>query len=332
MGTLRPIMLGIGGDSGTGKSTLVGGLYKLFGTEQIASINLDDYHTFDRAQRKIYGLTALHPAANNIALMAKHAWQLRNGETIIKPVYDHSTGTFAEPERVEPKPLVLINGLFPFFTQELREAFDLKVYLDPDPELKLAWKVRRDVGKRGYTVEQVLQELQARQEDIRKYIEPQKEYADLIVRFYPPKGYAEDPDDTRLNVRLFLSQSLPKTDLDGLLREAVEARSAIRLADEDYEGQPFHLLEIDGTLSPEKAGALEQKIWSHLLQPMRSIRDLRPEQFGRLAEGDGPRQSTPLALVQLLLIYYLLQAREARAGGLDPIGAMANFREEPSRP
>ena len=318
MGTLRPIMLGIGGDSGTGKSTLVGGIYKLFGVEQITSINLDDYHTFDRAQRKIYGLTALHPAANNIALMAKHAWQLRNGETIMKPVYDHSTGTFGEPERVEPRPIVLINGLFPFFTQELREAFDLKVYLDPDPELKLAWKVQRDVGKRGYTVEQVLKELEARQEDIRKYIEPQKEYADLIVRFYPPKGYAAHLDDTRLNVRLFLSQSLPKTDLDGLLREAVEARGALRLQDEDYEGQPFHLLEIDGTISPQKAAGLEQKIWFHLLQPMRAIRDLAPEQFGGFA-GDGEaHHSGSLALVQLIVIYYLFQAREVRLAASTP--------------
>ena len=314
MARIAPLLLGIGGDSGTGKSTLVGGIYKIFGAEKITNINLDDYHTFDRAQRKIYGLTALHPAANNMALMGKHAWQLKNGEKIIKPVYDHTTGTFAEPEEVEPRPIVMIGGLFPFFTQELREVFDLKVYLDPDEELKRSWKIQRDAGKRGYTVEQVMKEIEARQEDIRKHIEPQKEFADFIIRFYAPDDAWKNQDNAQLNVRLFLNRNLPRTALDELLKEAMgrKTRRAVRLVDEDYYGQPFHTLEIDGAIHPQTAAGLEQRIWSHLLSPMKSIRDLAPEQFGNFAEGDTSRHSDPLALVQLLIIYYLLQAREAR--------------------
>src|SRR3990172_1960476 len=233
MARITPLLLGIGGDSGTGKSTLVGGMYKIFGPDKITNINLDDYHTFDRAQRKIYKLTALHPAANNMALMGKHAWQLKNGEKIVKPVYDHSTGTFAEPEEVEPKPIVIIGGLFPFFTQELRDVFDLKVYLDPDEELKRSWKIQRDAGKRGYTIEQVMKEIEARQEDIRKHIEPQKEYADIIIRFYAPNGPGQPQDNAHLNVRLFLSRTLPKTGLDELLKEAMgrKTRRAGRLVD-----------------------------------------------------------------------------------------------------
>jgi phosphoribulokinase len=316
MAKIAPLLLGIGGDSGTGKSTLVGGIYKIFGPDKITNINLDDYHTFDRAQRKIYNLTALHPAANNMALMGKHAWQLKNGENIIKPVYDHSTGTFAEPEEVEPKPIVIIGGLFPFFTQELRDVFDLKVYLDPDEELKRTWKIQRDAGRRGYTIEQVMKEIGARQEDIRKHIEPQKEYADIIIRFYAPNGPGQSQDNAHLDVRLFLSRNLPKTGLDELLQEAMgrKTRRAVRLVDEDYYGQPFHTLEIDGSIHPQTAGALEQRIWSHLLSPMKSIQDLAAEQFGTFAEGGTSRHSDPLALVQLLVIYYLLQARETRRG------------------
>ncbi len=316
MAKIAPLLLGIGGDSGTGKSTLVGGIYKIFGPDKITNINLDDYHTFDRAQRKIYNLTALHPAANNMALMGKHAWQLKNGENIIKPVYDHSTGTFAEPEEVEPKPIVIIGGLFPFFTQELRDVFDLKVYLDPDEELKRTWKIQRDAGRRGYTIEQVMKEIGARQEDIRKHIEPQKEYADIIIRFYAPNGPGQSQDNAHLDVRLFLSRNLPKSGLDELLQEAMgrKTRRAVRLVDEDYYGQPFHTLEIDGSIHPQTAGALEQRIWSHLLSPMKSIQDLAAEQFGTFAEGGTSRHSDPLALVQLLVIYYLLQARETRRG------------------
>ncbi len=316
MTKITPLLLGIGGDSGTGKSTLVGGIYKIFGADKITNINLDDYHTFDRTQRKIYKLTALHPAANNMALMGKHAWQLKNGEKIVKPVYDHSTGTFAEPEELEPKPIVIIGGLFPFFTQELRDVFDLKVYLDPDEELKRSWKIQRDAGKRGYTIEQVMKEIEARQEDIRKHIEPQKEYADIIIRFYASNGPGQPQDNARLNVRLFLSRNLPKTGLDELLQEAMgrKIRRAVRLVDEDYYGQPFHTLEMDGSIHPQTAGVIEQRIWSHLLSPMKSIQDLAPEQFGNFAEGGTSRHSDPLALVQLLVIYYLLQAREGRQG------------------
>lgn len=328
MNKVTPLLLGIGGDSGTGKSTLVGGIYKIFGADKITNINLDDYHTFDRAQRKIYNLTALHPAANNMALMGKHAWQLKNGEKIIKPVYDHSTGTFTEPEEVEPKPIVIIGGLFPFFTQELRDVFDLKVYLDPDEELKRTWKIQRDAGRRGYTIEQVMKEIEARQEDIRKHIEPQKEYADIIIRFFLPNGPGGAQDLARLNVRLFLSRNLPKTGLDELLQEAMgrKTRRAVRLVDEDYYGQPFHTLEIDGSIHPQTAAGLEQRIWSHLLSPMKSIRDLAPEQFGNFAEGERSRHSDPLALVQLLLIYYLLQAREAQKGA--PRDRLAGVEED----
>jgi phosphoribulokinase len=316
MANTSPMMLGIGGDSGTGKSTLVGGIYKIFGAEKITNINLDDYHTFDRTQRKIYGLTALHPAANNMALMGKHAWQLKNGEKIIKPVYDHSTGSFTDPEEVEPRSIVIIGGLFPFFTEELREVFDLKVYLDPDEELKRNWKIQRDAGRRGYTIEQVMKEIEARQEDIRRHIEPQKEYADIIVRFYSPDGASSSQDNACLNVRLFLSRNLPRTGLDELLKEAMgrKTRRAVRLVDEDYYGSAFHTLEIDGSIHPQTAAGLEQRIWSQLLSPMKSIQDLGAEQFGSFAEGEQSRHSDPLALVQLLLIYYLLKAREARQG------------------
>jgi hypothetical protein len=113
---------------------------------------------------------------------------------------------------------------------------------------------------------------------------------------------------------LFLSRNLPRTGLDELLKEAMgrKTRRAVRLVDEDYYGSPFHTLEIDGSIHPQTAAGIEQKIWSHLLSPMRSIQDLGAEQFGSFAEGETSRHSDPLALVQLLLIYYLLKAREAR--------------------
>src|SRR5215813_2975146 len=156
---IRPVMLAVGGDSGTGKTTLTRGIYDIFGAENILNVCLDDYHTLDRAARQRAGITALNPAMNNVELMEEHVWALRDGQTITKPVYDHSTGTFGAPEVVTPRPIVIIRGLFPLFTERLRDAFDVRVWLAPDDELKYHWKVQRDVAQRGYLLEEVIRQI-----------------------------------------------------------------------------------------------------------------------------------------------------------------------------
>src|SRR5215469_7383127 len=125
MEPIRPVMLAVGGDSGTGKTTLTRGIYDIFGADNILNICLDDYHTLDRAARRKAGITALNPEMNNVNLMEEQVWALRAGETITKPVYDHSTGAFGVPEVVSPRPIVIIRGLFPLFTERLRQAFDV---------------------------------------------------------------------------------------------------------------------------------------------------------------------------------------------------------------
>jgi phosphoribulokinase len=164
---IRPVMLAVGGDSGTGKNTLTRGLHDIFGPGNILNVTLDDYHTLDRVGRAKAGLTALNPIVNNIGLIEEHIAALKNGETIRKPVYDHANGTFGEPELVEPKPIVVIRGLFPLFTPELRNAFDVSVWLDPDEQLKYHWKIQRDVAQRGYLLEEVISHIVERQSDCR---------------------------------------------------------------------------------------------------------------------------------------------------------------------
>src|SRR5271165_6312079 len=130
---IRPIMIAVGGDSGTGKTTLCRGLDRIFGARRIGTICLDDYHALDRAQRNAVNLTALDPRANNFAAMEDDLWRLREGQPIEKPVYDHSDGTFGAPERFEPKEIVIVQGLFPLYTRALRELADISVWLDPEP-------------------------------------------------------------------------------------------------------------------------------------------------------------------------------------------------------
>lgn len=324
---VRPVMVAVGGDSGTGKTTLTRGLYDIFGAENILNICLDDYHTLDRKQRTERGVTPLDPKANDIPLMEKHAWALRRGERIQKPVYDHSTGTFGPREEVAPRPIVLIRGLFPFFTARLRRAYDVGVWLDPDHELKYHWKVRRDVAQRGYTVPQVIKQIVERQDDVRRYILPQAAHADLVVRFSPPPDYFGNggaETNGHLSVRLVQKPHLPRLDLQDILDAASrDGEPALRLVSERIGDEPLDVLEIDGRIGPAMAADLEQRVWDH----MRSHRHLRPEQIGTYLEGTVPSHSDPLALTQLLVAYLIVRKREELAATLGEHAAIRRGAE-----
>jgi phosphoribulokinase len=188
---IPPLMIGVVGDSGSGKTTLVRGFHQLFRDYEVTEICLDDYHRYDRAERKQRKITALHPAANKLALMTTHLEALRCGVAINKPVYDHSSGTFGKPEVVKPGHVVIVHGLFTLFSPDLRRQFDLSVYLDPEPGLRTAWKIKRDTQKRGYTLSEVLAQIEERRHDAATYIEPQKQLADLVVRFCRPSQVSE---------------------------------------------------------------------------------------------------------------------------------------------
>lgn len=186
MSQRRVTIVGIAGDSGAGKSTYVEQLKALIGEERVSVMTTDDYHSLDRAERNKIGVTALDPwKANNLGLLVDHVWRLKQGRPIMKPVYDHSTGTFAEPEEVIPKDIVLIEGLHILYLEKLREALDLKIYFDTDKELRVRWKVRRDAGLRGYTEAEVLAEIERRKPDVERFIEPQKAWADLLIQYLP---------------------------------------------------------------------------------------------------------------------------------------------------
>ena len=314
--TTRPIMVAVGGDSGTGKTTLVSGLYRIFGSERITNICLDDYHRLDRAARKRAGVTALNPAANDLPLMAEHVEALRRGESIRTPTYDHATGTFGPIERVAPRDIVVIRGLFPLYTPRLRAAFDVRVWLEPQEELKWSWKVKRDCAQRGYSVPEVIRQIVERRDDQLKHIVPQKSHADLVVEFHPPGRYfvpgtLADHDDAHLNVRIHLGARLPRLDLDDVLSAAAANghEPAIRLTAlgrGDRSGRTA--LEIDGTVSPEHARQLDERIWSH----METHRELRSDDVGSYLDGTTERHSDPLALTQLLVAYQVVRAGLAR--------------------
>ena len=304
----RPIFVGIGGDSGSGKTTVASAFFGLFGSERITSICLDDYHSLDRRQRTLVGLTALDPRANNFAVMEEQVWSLKRGEPIQKPVYDHSDGTLTGPELVEPREVVIMQGLHPFLIPGVRHAYDFRVWLDPEPELRLQWKLQRDIAKRGYTREQVLAELEVRRPDAEAYIQPQRQHADMVVRFYRGAGWSADMG--HLSVRITQRHSLPRLAFDHGLHAADSIRLAIDVVDDD--GHRADVVEIDGRITPEEAQLVEDNIWAHVDGRHGHIHHVPPARLGTYElTARRRRHSDPLALTQLILAHRIMSAQKS---------------------
>jgi len=307
----RPIILGIVGDSAAGKTTLTKGIAQVLGPENVTIICTDDYHRYDRRQRAEIGITALHPDCNYVDIMQQHLSLLQTGQPILKPIYSHKTGTFEPPQYIKPSKFVVVEGLLGYSTRGARDCYDVKVYLAPPESLRAQWKIKRDSLKRGYTEEQVVAELQKREPDSEQFIRPQRQWADVVVTFYPPEEQSEQ-NNGHLNVRLVLRPTIPHPDLTEIVNlTSANPTPAIRLGLDRDMSKPVDVLEIDGHAKEERVRELEKIICSDLphLSNICTL-DGNPE-LGKLTGTTGETlQSYPLALTQLLITYHMLKATQ----------------------
>jgi phosphoribulokinase len=322
----RPILLGIVGDSAAGKSTITKGLAQLLGPERVTHVCTDDYHKYDREERKRLDITPLHPACNYLDILALHLERSHYGQAMLKPVYDHSTGSLVRPEYVEPREFVIVEGLHGFHNATLRQFYDVKVYLDPPEDLRSVWKIKRDTAKRGYTTEQVLKELERRERDSREFIRPQREFADIVVQFFPNPGTPPGEANGCLNVKLVLRPTIPHPDLSYLFERDGSA-DGVRLELGRDSGRPVDFLCVDGNVTRGHAAELENTIWQHLPD----LRPLNADQFGDYNDRAEVRHSDPLALTQLLLTYHLLRAysRDEPMRFAPPVAALSRLKSAP---
>ncbi len=178
----RPISIGLAGDSGVGKDRLVGNLLDMLGRDRVTVTSGDDYHRWPRGHAKWTEHTPLNPKGNYLHLEQAHAMDLMTGKNVMHRHYDHDTGKFREGERVLAREFLIFSGLHSLSLQTMRGLYDLKVFVDPDESLRRYWKARRDIEQRGYSLEKVLSALERREADRVKYILPQRDQADLIIR------------------------------------------------------------------------------------------------------------------------------------------------------
>jgi phosphoribulokinase len=293
----RPVMLAVAGDSAAGKTTLTAGLVRTLGPDRVTGVCVDDYHRYDREERKSLPFTPLHPDCNYIDIMEQHLQLMATGHSVLKPVYDHKTGTFGRPELIEPREFMIIEGLLPLHTELARECFDITVYLDPAEELRREWKIKRDSAKRGYTREQVLKELEHREEDAAAFIRPQRANADIVVRFAAPEGGAEG---SPLSATLLLRPTIPHPDLSKILTDDAKQAVHLQLA-RDKDNKPVDALHVDGMAERERSRSVEEHIWQSL-----DVDAPLPSTLGAL---NGDARSEPLAITELILLFHMIQSR-----------------------
>jgi phosphoribulokinase len=298
----RPVMLGIVGDSGAGKTTITRGLVRVLGEGQVTHFCTDDYHRYDRRQRAERNITPLHPDCNHLDILAQHLRHLRHNEPIMKPVYQHADGTFGPPDYLAPGRFLVTEGLLAFSNGDLCEMFDVRVFLGPPEELRRQWKVQRDCSRRGYTTDQVLAELDRREADSETFIRPQRHNADIVVSFQPGSG----DDQEHLDCRLTLRDTLPHPDLTGVTDG--DGGEGVRLTDRGAGAQELY---VPGLIDHERAHQIEEAIWER----MHFARHLREQRLGEFTIGTELHRSDSLAVVQLLILYHLVFARAAVAGG-----------------
>jgi phosphoribulokinase len=198
----RVVLIGVAGDSGCGKSTFLRRLIDLFGEDFMTVICLDDYHCLDRKQRKETGITALDPRANNFDLMYEQIKALKEGHAVDKPIYNHETGMIDPPERIKPNHIIVVEGLHPLYDERVRSLLDFSVYFDISDEVKIAWKIQRDMAERGHRYEDVLAQINSRKPDFDKFIEPQREFADVVLQVLPTNLIKNDTERKVLRVRM----------------------------------------------------------------------------------------------------------------------------------
>lgn len=178
------LVIGIAGGTGSGKTTLMNRLIERFGAE-VSVLSHDNY--YKRHDELSYEQRCLlnydEPDALETDLMARHLDRLRRGESIQCPVYDFTLHNRSdETVTIVPKKVIIVEGILIFTDKHLRELMDIRIFVDTDADVRLCRRIKRDVNKRGRTLESVLEQYQNTVKPMHEmYVEPSKKYADIVV-------------------------------------------------------------------------------------------------------------------------------------------------------
>ena len=178
-------IIGVAGGTGSGKTTVVRKIVESLPPHYVAVVPLDSYYNDESAatpeERK--SINVDHPDAFDWTLLTAHVKALRAGQPIEMPVYSYKEfSRLPQTERIEPRPVVIVEGIMVLLNKELRDMMDLKIYVDTDSDERFIRNLQRDVIERGRTVEMVIDRYLRMKKPMHElFIEPTKKYADLII-------------------------------------------------------------------------------------------------------------------------------------------------------
>jgi uridine kinase len=180
-----PLVIGIAGGSGSGKTTVANTILQRVGQDRIAFLNHDSYY------KDLSGLPPVqradinfdHPNSLETELLIQHIASLRDGKPVEVPIYDFSTDSrTAKTFTVQPRNVIVVEGILIFTDADLRNMFDVKLFVDTDADLRFIRRLERDLSERGRTTESVIKQYQSTVRPMHlEFVEPSKRYADVII-------------------------------------------------------------------------------------------------------------------------------------------------------
>ena len=292
----KPFVIGVAGDSGAGKDTFSGYLRGLFGEHSVATLSGDDYHLWDRQKPMWQVMTHLNPRANDLEGFVNALVALTDGRSVLSRHYDHHTGRMSRPSVLKSNDFIIASGLHALYLPVLRDRYDLSIYLDIDERLRRHFKIRRDVGQRGHTLERVLDSFDRREPDAARFIRPQAAHADLVLslRLADPAVRAGEVGQP-LRLKLVARSRLGMNEL--LMRRILVGVCGVHVDMEEDAAGGGVILSVEDNMSPDDIALAAQMLCPSVLDFL----DVRPEWQGGAA-----------GLMQLITLSHINQALTRR--------------------
>jgi len=181
----EPLIVGIAGGTGSGKTTIAQVLLQRVGPQRISFLPHDAYYRdqTDMTPEERARVNFDHPDALETDLLIRHLRQLKKWEPVDMPVYDFTTHTRTrQTVRVEPSMVIMVDGILIFAEPQLRQLFDVKIFVDTDPDIRFIRRLQRDIAERGRTTEMVIQQYLSTVRPMHlEFVDPSKKYADVII-------------------------------------------------------------------------------------------------------------------------------------------------------
>lgn len=180
-----PIIIGIAGGTGSGKTTVANVILDAVGRDRIAYLPHDAYYRdlTDLPPAQKAEVNFDHPNSLETELMIEHVKELKSGHSVDIPIYDFSTHSRTEETiRVEPQRVIIVEGILIFAEPDLRKLFDVKLFVDADPDIRFIRRLERDIAERGRTMEMVINQYLSTVRPMHlEFVDPSKRYADVII-------------------------------------------------------------------------------------------------------------------------------------------------------